>query len=66
MFWITVGVKVKVMVFHDTFNLYQFDWRMKPEHAEKTTNVLQVIDKTWSQNVVSSTSRHERDLNFQL
>ena len=44
----------------------QFYWWRKPEHSEKTTNLSQVIDKTLSHSVVSSTPRHERGTNSQL
>ena len=49
------------MVFNATFNnmLYhgdQFSWWRRPEQPEKTTDLLQVIDKlSLSHNVVSST-----------
>ena len=42
------------------FQLYrgdQFYWWRKPEDPEKTTDLSQVIDKTLSHNVVSSTPR---------
>jgi len=62
------------MVFKAIFTIFQFElyrgvqfylWR-KPEYPEKTTNPAASHCQTLSHNIVSSTSRHERDSNSQL
>jgi len=60
---------VWTMAISTKFWLYsgsQFYWWRKPECPEKTTDLSQVTDKTFSHNVVSSTPHHERDLKLQL
>jgi hypothetical protein len=51
------------------FQLYRggkFHWWRKLEYPEETTDMLQVTEKLLSQNVVSSTPRHEWDSQSQL
>jgi len=56
---------VRVILLNATFNKISVISWGKPEYLEKTSNLLQVTEKTLSHNVVSSTPHHEQGSNSQ-